>query len=94
MKHPDPLPANWARCQKEIDALLRSHYPDYESRVYLKPIYYIDSITPGKYPLLSQLSRKYQKRHISIFLKQQGRIPRSTTIGVERCWMLPEAVKA
>jgi hypothetical protein len=88
--HKDPVPANWAKCQKEIDALLRFYYPDYEERVYLKPVYYLQDIIdhPEKYPLLAELSVKYQKRHISIFLKQHGRIPRSTTPGVERTWML------
>lgn len=89
-----PLPLNWTRAQVEIDALLRSYYSDYETRVYLKPVYYLDGIReqPEKYPILSQLNRKYQKRHISMFLKQQGRVPRSTTVGAERTWMLPEAV--
>lgn len=85
------LPRNWEKARVEIDTLLRSYYSDYETRVYLKPVYYIDGIRdePEKYPILSQLSKKYQKRHISLFLKAQGRIPRSITVGAERTWMLP-----
>jgi hypothetical protein len=76
--------------QVEIDALLRYHYQDYEERVYLKPVYYLDEITrhPEKYPLLSKLIVKHQKRNISYFLKGQGRVPRSRTIGRENTWML------
>ena len=89
----DPLPAHWTKYQVEIDALLRHHYPDYESRVYLKPVYYLGEIAdhPEKYPLLSKIIVKHQKRNISYFLKQQGRIPRSTTIGRENVWMLKGA---
>jgi hypothetical protein len=86
-----PLPHNWTKAQVEIDNLLRSYYPDYESRVYLKPVLYLERIQeePGKYLILSQLCTKHQKRYISTFLKQQGRVPRNNTVGAERTWMLP-----
>ena len=86
-----PIPVNWTKCQKEIDSLLRFYDPEYESRTYLKSGFYIHDIAdhPEKYPLLAALSPQLRKRHISIYLKQQGRIPRTHTIGVEIVWMLP-----
>lgn len=96
-----PLPANWDACCKEIHTLLLSFYPPtklcpngYQDRTYLKPVFYLAPIKehPETYPLLSRLTTKHQKRHISIFLKLQGRNPRSVTVGAERVWVHPEVV--
>jgi hypothetical protein len=88
-----PIPQNWTRCQKEIDALLRFYDPEYETRTYLNPTIYIYDIAdhPEKYPLLAGLTPQLQKRHISIFLKQSGRISRGNTIGAKKVWVLPGA---
>lgn len=88
-----PTPKNWTQCQIEIDRLLRSYYPDYESRIYLKPIYYISGIKeqPKKYPYLSKLKPQFQKRLISLFLQQHGRIMRAGSKQNSHTWMLPEA---
>lgn len=94
MKGHYPIPKNWTGCQIEIDRLLRSFYPDYEERIYLKPVYYISRIKdhPEQYPFLSQLVPQFQKRHISLFLQQQGRVMRAGSKMNAHTWMLPEAV--
>lgn len=86
------LPYNFDKYAVEIDALLRSHYPDYEARVYLKPVYYVDGIRsePELYPMLAGLPVKFQKRYISLFLKAQGRVTRNENQTNARIWMLPE----
>jgi hypothetical protein len=87
------LPHHWPKLRVEIDALLRSYYPDYEERIYLKPVYYVSGIQhdPGLYPLLSDLPVKFQKRYISLFLKEQGRVPRNENVLCANTWMLPGA---
>ena len=89
-----PLPVDWTKCQKEIDILLRFYDPVYEQRIYLKPAFYIYDIAdrPERYPTLAKLSVKHQKRHISIFLKERGRVPRSKTQGAARVWMIPGVI--
>jgi len=85
---------SWNKYRKEIDALLRSYYPDYEERIYLKPVYYVDGIShdPGLYPMLSKLPVNMQKRYISFFLKEQGRVARNGNQTNARVWILPGAV--
>jgi hypothetical protein len=84
---------NLDKYRREIDALLRSYYPDYEQRIYLKPVYYVSGIQhdPGLYPLLSELPVKFQKRYISLFLKDQGMVARNGNQTNARIWMLPGA---
>lgn len=84
------LPYNFDKYAPEIDALLRSYYPDYEERKYLKPVYYVDGIKsePDRYPLLAGLPVKFQKRYISLFLKAQGRVARNGNQTNARIWML------
>ena len=84
-------PYHWPKYQVEIDALLRSFYPDYEERIYLKPIYYISGIThdPELYPMLADLPVSLQKRYISLFLKDQGRVARNGKVTNARVWILP-----
>ncbi len=45
--------------------------------MYLKPIFYVSGINPQDYPRLSELPEVQQKRTISYFLKEQGRVSRS-----------------
>lgn len=49
-----PIPQQWTKCQKEIDALLRYYDPEYELRTYLTPGNYVGDIAdrPEKYPLI------------------------------------------
>ena len=88
------LPQHFEKYAVEIDALLRSFYPDYEQRIYLKPVYYISGIQqdPELYPLLSGLPVKFQKRYISLFLKEQGRVARNGNQTNARIWMLKGSV--
>jgi hypothetical protein len=83
---------SWEKYRDEIDSLLRSYYSDYEERTYLKPVYYVDGIKhdPGLYPMLSGLPVNMQKRYISFFLKEQGRVPRNGNQD-GRVWVLPGA---
>jgi hypothetical protein len=84
---------SWEKYRVEIDSLLRSYYSDYEERIYLKPVYYVDGIKhdPGLYPMLSELPVNMQKRYISFFLKEQGRVPRNGNQTNARVWILPGA---
>ena len=86
-------PYHWQKYREEIDHLLRSYYSDYEERIYLKPVYYIQGIRhdPGLYPMLSDLPVKRQKQLISLFLKDQGRISRGGKKLCATVWMLPGA---
>ena len=86
------LPQNWPEYRVEIDALLSSYYPNYQERVYLKPVYYVSGIhhDPGLYPILSRIPVKVQKRYISLFLKEQGRISRGAGGSGGKIWMFPE----
>jgi hypothetical protein len=85
---------HWPEYQKEIDALLRAADPTYEQRVYLKPLFYVDGIAtnPERYPLLARKTESLQKRYISAFLKEQGRISRNGRTFNARVWMLAEVV--
>ncbi len=86
-------PYHWEKYRVEIDALLRSFYPDYEERIYLKPVTYVSAINqdPDLYPMLSDLPEKRQKLYISMFLFEQGRVSRNPNTTNARCWMLPGA---
>jgi len=81
----------------DIDTLLRVTDTKYEERVYIKPIYWMDDLHehPEKYPKLSTLHITLQKRYISYFLKEQGRLKRGTGTS-HTCranvWVLPEMV--
>lgn len=89
---PKNNPANWSLFKVEIDALLREGDPGYKERLYITPLRYIDGIkdNPEKYPLLSKESIAIQKRYISYFLKEQGRISRGEKAR-KHVWILPEA---
>lgn len=87
-------PENWSEFKKEIDMLLRYYDSGYEKRWYLTPVRYMDGIkeTPKKYPLLAKENPAIQKRYISFFLKDQGRISRKEKM--KKCvWVLPEALE-
>lgn len=88
-----PYPPNWRSIQREIENLLRAADPEYEQRVYLTPIFYLDGITetPEKYPLLAKCPEQFQKRFISYFLKEQGRVPRTPSKTQKLVWMLAGA---
>jgi len=82
----------------EIDALLRVTDPNYKQRVYIKPIYWMEDLKshPEEYPKLSTLHASIQKRYISYFLKEQGRVKRGADdlrVAKTNVWMLPEMVK-
>jgi hypothetical protein len=87
----DPLPQPWMKYQKEIDALLRESDIGYEFRTYITPGFYIHGIEPGKYPFLAQHPASLQKRYISYFLKERGRIPRGGSPLRAQIWMIPGA---
>lgn len=83
--------------RSEIDTLLRITDPNYEQRVYIKPIYWMEDLRehPEKYPKLSTLHASLQKRYISYFLKEQGRVKRGagdSRLAKTNVWMLPEMV--
>jgi hypothetical protein len=81
----------------EIDALLRARDPEYELQVYIKPIYWMEDLKthPERYPKLLALPVPIQKRYISYFLKEQGRVKRGaggSRLAKTNVWMLPEMV--
>jgi len=81
----------------EIDALLRVTDPNYKQRVYIKPIYWMEDLKshPEEYPKLTTLAVALQKRYISYFLKEQGRVKRGADdlrVAKTNVWMLPEMV--
>lgn len=85
-------PVNWEDYQKEIDALLRTFIPNYETKHYITPglyLYHVDE-KPGKFPLLKSLRPDVAKRYVSYFLKDQGRIARGSK-GKTCVWVHPDA---
>ena len=88
-----PVPPGWPEYRIEIDKLLRTAQPDYEQRVYITPIFYIEGIrdNPELYPRLARHTESLQKRYISTFLKEQGRVSRSKTNLNAKVWMIPGA---
>jgi len=89
------LPSNWLNIREEIGNLLLEGDPTYKKRLYITPSRYIWGIKdyPDKYPGLSKLTTPLQKRYISYFLIEQGRIKRGTKTSKSQVWMLSEALK-
>jgi hypothetical protein len=85
------LRAGWIKFREEIESVLRETDPEYRKRIYIKPVYWIDPIreNPDKFPLLSRLTPRLQKRYMSYFLKDQGRVARSQTLNAT-VWMIPD----
>jgi hypothetical protein len=85
-------PKNWSKYKKEIHNLLREANHAYKHKNYITPGLYTHGIKehPEKYPLLSGINRPLQKRYMSYFLKDQGRVRRGTSTAKSQVWVLPE----
>ena len=89
------LPKDWLMIREEVSRLLTEGDPTYKERLYISPSRYLWWIKdyPEKYPVLSKLTSPLQKRYISYFLIEQGRVKRGTKTSKSQVWMLKEAVK-
>ena len=78
----------------EVDALLSVTNPNYRNVAHIKPIMWMNDLeeNPEKYPKLSKVDERKQKRFISYYLKMQGRVPASKTRNA-RAWVLPDGVR-
>jgi hypothetical protein len=87
-------PVNWTEFKEEIAKFLQKTCPGYRKKLYITPGLYRNEIeeNPEEYPLLNSVTVSIRTRHISYFLREQGRI-RGRGNNKRQMWVLPKALK-